>query len=397
MLLNWERARQMMEQNKLQAVVGSLAHNVFYLSDFDAPISWAHPGMALAVLPLDQNIPAAVITADVEVRRGNPQTWMPEIVGYKDLALKNARHLAMLERGELVYDPPVGGPSDLGAALALYLKEHGLAAGRVGFDEEELGMKVVRAGLADLQPVAANDLLRWVRMLKTPQEIALMKSAARKNELAQLASIEAVAAGATYAEAQRVYFASLLHMGGQGLYMVGNVARPGSAGGLESQRPSQPGDTAYFDSLGGYKHYQGDVGRTAIVGPPSREQIKRHTALRKGWAEALKTIQPGQDTREVAARVMRVVRAEGAEDYLTCNPHCVGLEHIDNPHPRGLYEPFVLEVGMVINIDMPYKALEIGMMHTEDTVLITENGIEALTSNDDRLFVIENGSVSRMD
>jgi Xaa-Pro aminopeptidase len=94
---------------------------------------------------------------------------------------------------------------------------------------------------------------------------------------------------------------------------------------------------------------------------------------------------------------MRSVREAGALEYMICSPHSVGLEHFDNPHPRSIYEPFTLEAGMVLSVDIPFMSPEIGMLHTEDLVLIGDDDVEFLTSNDDRLFVIADGSVHRLD
>ena len=95
--------------------------------------------------------------------------------------------------------------------------------------------------------------------------------------------------------------------------------------------------------------------------------------------------------------VMRHVRAEGAADYQICSPHSVGLEHFDNPHPRSIYEPFKVESGMVLSVDVPYMASDTGMLHTEDLLVVHDDGVEFLTSNDDRLFVAVDGRLDRAD
>ena len=399
MLLNRGRLQAILEQQDLRAVVVSLPHNVYYCSDFDTPFSSVFANLAAVVIPRDPTLSLALLVPDTEIRRGSLQSRVAQVLSYSAIETANTRHLAALNSGELIYDTGSNGaPTDLVTALAGYLQSVDLDIGRIGFDQLDLGLQLIQtAELARLVPIGAVNLLRRVRMVKTADELALMRTAARKNELAQLVSIEAIAAGATYGEAQRVYASSLLQMGGQAQYMLGQVARPGTAIIADLDKPIQPADTVFFDSLGGYRHYKGDIGRTAIVGPPKVEQLKAFRALRRGWAEAINSVRPGLDSRELAAIIMRTVRAAGADDYITCNPHCVGLEHTDQPQLHTFFEPFVLEAGMVINVDMPYKALEVGMLHTEDTIHVTETGVEFLTSNDDRLFMLENGSVSRLD
>jgi Xaa-Pro aminopeptidase len=235
-------------------------------------------------------------------------------------------------------------------------------------------------------------------MVKTAAEIALLRSAARKTELAQLASIEAVAAGATWAEAQRVFFSVMTQIGGDPLYLAGTVARPGVGPISGSDALDHlPGDTAFFDGFGGYRRYYGDIGRTVVFGEPSARQRAVFAALRVGWQETWRQIRPGLDSRELAAMVMRHVRAAGAAEYQICSPHSVGLEHFDHPHPGSIYEPFTVEAGMVLSVDIPYMAPDTGMLHTEDLVLVDDGGVELLTSNDDRLFVAVDGSLERLD
>ena len=42
----------------------------------------------------------------------------------------------------------------------------------------------------------------------------------------------------------------------------------------------------------------------------------------------------------------------------------------------------LLEEGMVLNVDMPFTEIGWGSVHTEDTVCITSDSYEALTSTD---------------
>jgi Xaa-Pro aminopeptidase len=403
MLCNRERADRVMDEHGLAAFIATSPLNIYYLTDWQTPGGWSFPGVAAAVIPRDRDTAAAVLTIDVDLEwpGAKDASWVPEVRGYGGMEALVTRHSIALEHGDLVGDPVndsagAGGRAfDPVAAIGAYLDEVGLAGARVGFEDPYVGQQVRDAGRDRLDVVAARDLLRSVRLVKTDAELALLRSGSRKNELAQLVAIEAVAAGATFGEAERVYFASMLQMGGAGQYLAGAVSRPG-VGPIEPDAARMPGDAVFFDAFGGYAHYCGDVGRTALVGPPSDVQVATFGALRDGWHGACAELRAGLDSREVAAMVMRSVRAAGASDYLICSPHSVGLEHFDNPNPRSIYEPFVLEAGMVLSVDIPYQSPEVGMFHTEDLVLVLDDGVEPITSNDDRLFVMANGSVERV-
>jgi Xaa-Pro aminopeptidase len=398
MLLNRERADTVMDANGLAALVASTPRNVYYLTDWQTDGGWAFPGVAAAIVPRDHDVPAAVLTIDVDLEwpGAREATWVPVVRGYPGMeALVTRHHLAV--QGELVRDPPGDArPFDPIAAVGEYLGEVGLDAAHVGFEDVSFGLLVTDRVGQSLDVIAAGELLRLIRMVKTDEELALLRAGTRKNELAQLVAMESVAAGASFAEAQRVYFTSMIQMGGTGEYLAGVVSRPG-VGPLVDGEALQPRDAVFFDAFGGYRHYSGDVGRTAIVGPPAPEQVKAFGALRDAWAKTWPQIRPGLDSRALAAMVMQATWDAGGEEYAICSPHSVGLEHFDHPHPGSIYEPFVVEEGMVLSVDMPYQSAELGMFHTEDLVHVGADGVEFLTSNDDRLLVIAHGALQRVD
>lgn len=400
MLVNRDRADRVMDEHSLDALVASSPMNVYYLSDWQTEAGWSFPGVSAAVLPRDHDRRAAVVTIDVDTEfpQARDEAWVEEVRPYHGMATLVLRHEAATS-GALVDDPPelAGQPADPTAAVAAFLAEIGLAGGRVGFEDPWFGQRVRDHGEPGLEVVPALDLLRSIRMVKTPDEVTLLRTAAAKTELAQLAAMEAVAAGATWAEAHRVFFAVMTQIGGDPHYLAGTVARPGvgPVTGIDALE-HQPGDTAFFDGFGGYRHYFGDIGRTVVFDEPTERQRVVFGALRTGWHETCDQIRPGLDSREVAAMVMRHVRAAGAADYQICSPHSVGLEHFDNPHPRSIYEPFTVEAGMVLSVDVPYMGPDTGMLHTEDLVLVRDDGVELLTSNDDRLLVASDGTLHRV-
>jgi Xaa-Pro aminopeptidase len=387
-----------MDDHGLQALVATSPANVYYLTDWQTDGGWSFPGIAAAVVPRDHDTPAAVITIDVD--RDWPgakeATWVAEVRSYAGMEALVVRHTIALETGAHVGAPPGDARAvDPVAAVREYLQEVGLGSSRLGFEDPWFGQRVQAEGCDELEIVAALDVLRRIRLVKTPDELTVLRAASVKNEKALEVAMEAVAAGASFDEARRTYHVAMLAMGGEGQYCVGVVTRPG-VGPLEDGHVREPGDAVFFDCFGGYRHYNGDVGRTAVVGPPSDAQLAAFRAVRTGWRDTLDRIRPGMDSRDLAAGVMRAVRAAGGAAYAICSPHSVGLEHFDHPHPGSIYEPFVLESGMVLSVDMPYDAPDVGMLHSEDLVLITGDGVDLLTSNDDRLRVLDRGSVSHV-
>jgi Xaa-Pro aminopeptidase len=49
---------------------------------------------------------------------------------------------------------------------------------------------------------------------------------------------------------------------------------------------------------------------------------------------------------------------------------------------------FVFRENMTVNVDLPYHEFGWGAMHLEDTIVVTADGCEALTSEATDLFII---------
>ena len=79
MLLNKERAYEIMDREGLDALVAVSSNNVLYLSDFDSDFLYDVPWVACAILPRDPNKEACLIVTEIEAAVLIQQpTWMPK-------------------------------------------------------------------------------------------------------------------------------------------------------------------------------------------------------------------------------------------------------------------------------------------------------------------------------
>jgi Xaa-Pro dipeptidase len=147
-----------------------------------------------------------------------------------------------------------------------------------------------------------------------------------------------------------------------------------------------------FDALCEFKNYHGDLGRVAVCGQPSAELVRRMQAMKVGAEIAYGMIRPGVSGQAVTAALIDGIHKAGFPGYLFATPHSVGLEHSDHPLPIGPTLPggagqFTFRENMVFTIDMPYRELGWGNLHTEDQLLVTIDGVEPLTSCDSSLRI----------
>ena len=390
MLLNLSRAEALMARDGVDAIVASSPINTYYLSSWATDASWGFGDLALAVLPRDPALEGAVLT--VEIDTGQPQqgagTWMRIVRGY-------ARKPGIGAGGTQGVLTSEGLPQNHPEAVADYLRELKLARGRIAFEDRGLGLDVAELLGTGMEVVAARDLLRDIRMVKTPAEMAHMRAASRKTELALQISAEAIAAGANCAEAERVFWSAAALAGGRPVFLLITPFRPGF-GRLDKSAPLLPGDTVTFDATAEFAHYTSDIGRTAVIGEPNTEQLRCYNATRLGWRAALPKIAAGMRSSDVERLVTLAIQAAGNPEFRGCGLHSVGLEHTDHPHPGGGMHGFDLVAGMVLSCDLPWIGPDIGKFHFEDIIYLTDDGAEILNDGDGRLLACIDGRTVRV-
>jgi Xaa-Pro dipeptidase len=408
MLLNHGRAMEVMARRGLDGLAAQLPINVYYLSDYwgqlaAANFDWSY----FVVLPKSTAAPAALVLPGLDLRNLiSSHTWIPNIVTYTARAPAGASATA---GGGIPYG---GWPTQHGAklsplaqewvdgvakwtastsatpidALVRAIREAGLSKGVIGVDDERLVTALPEAGLSGAKIVYAREAFNEIRIVKTEDEIELLRKAAKINEAAVLEALAALRIGATWEEIVETYMIAMARSGGAGVYLACG------AGGLP-HRKVMKSEPMMFDGLGKYRGYHGDFGRTAVVGDPTPETIARVKALQVGWSTAFEIMRPGLTYSELTERVGHAIKAAGFPGaFRDPAPHSLGLEHTDDPRPRdlapGLKPDRVLEENMVINVDLPHIEIGWGAVHLEDTVRVTKTGCEALTSMQTDLRVL---------
>lgn len=391
MLLNRERANRIMDREGLDALVAVGANNVYYLSDFETDFLYDVPWVACAILPRDPTIPPCLVVTEIEaavlVQR---PTWMPDVKIYffgiyggvlKVHTFDDRENLRGEDRviSELVRDAEKAGYASMMDAAAAALRERGLHEARLGIDDVRLrgalGDTLERAHVVD-----ATNLLLEIRMVKTPDEIAILREAARKNEVAISAAIEAIREGATWQEVSRAYEVAVTQQGAR-VFASFNGAGPRSAGAArpDAAYPIRPGDQVCFDSMLKWRRYMGDAQRTVVLGEPSAKLQRYWNAYAVGIAEAYDTLRPGMSTGELRRRTIDTVRRSGLPSFELAFSHGIGLDHIEVPFiAGGTLGDFPVEPNMVLNIDMELHEIGWGGVFFEESMLVTSRGAERL-------------------
>ncbi|MCY1672740.1 M24 family metallopeptidase [Novosphingobium sp. SL115] len=266
---------------------------------------------------------------------------------------------------------------DAGGAIVAAMREMGLWRGRIGFDHQVIAQVATHHDHPGAM-VQADNILREIRMVKSPLEHALMARAARANVDALNAVGHAIRAGATHYELQCLFRQETAARGNTAVFL--NVDRVSSD---TSRVAVADGQTLMLDGVSQFMGYHGDFARTVFVGEPTRPARLAAEASAFGWQAVREKLKPGLRFSEIVQIGTDAVRKAGFDAVIGFGPHSVGLAHTDEPgevHGGFWRKPdFTLETGMILSVDCPTLDTGIGgSAHCEDLVLITESGAEPI-------------------
>lgn len=400
-LVNLDRARQVLGERAIDAIVGSNYKNLYYLSGHmpDSLLGHFHDLLGAAILPARTDVPPALCVSDYDLAYlVTRPTWMPELRLFSAKSRSSASYLLRLISEGVGIDTALRAPlremyrdtralstEDLVEAVCSWFEAHLPREGRwtVGFDDLRLAGLVSRRFPGRIEVVDAIDVFRSIRMVKTPGELALLRQGARINDDALRDAAAAVKVGEPVMGMVDAYRSSVVRRGGRFLGERGMMFGAGPDGGFvldndwAEGRRMGPGDIIVYDAIGTYKLYHMDIARTGVIGEPPARLVALHSVVREalGTAEAL--LKPGARTSVARAAAEQVVKDHGLEPMLTTMVfHGIGLDVLEYGDPGHKTAGWTVETDMTLNFEVFYRDPEAGGVHLEDTVRITPTGIE---------------------
>lgn len=397
-LLNRERTVALMAQHEIDAIVGTTAENVTYLSGHQGWVQRAYRSRQnFALLSNDPDIAVDLVLnggdlAYFAARGGD----VDRAVGYGGKpALLPSEHVPENdeERTYLdLYESSALYPSAVGA-LKQMIQDRGLGSARIAFDEEGCSPSVQRA-LEDAFPeaefVPASTLMLMIRLVKTSEEIELLREAATINRDAFEAMFAAMRPGVTEAELAEVWRAEVARRGARWHWLHLGTGPRSAWVFPPTDRKIEAGDLFLCDAGITYKGYNADTGFSGSIGDPSPDALAEFGAVEAGIEAALATIREGTTGGTIYHTMVDTIRSSGLPDYNSpFAGHTIGLEPREFPFilgPESHYEdrflPSTSEIGFpagsVINVESPIGRLGWGGYHIEHTLLVTPEGYEEL-------------------
>ncbi|MEZ5498319.1 MAG: M24 family metallopeptidase [Steroidobacteraceae bacterium] len=401
-LLNESRARRIMAEKNLDALVLTRPANVYYASNHWPQLdNMGFTESAIAILPRDAARPLALILgafswyythspeSSFSGRLIFPYSAPAKGVAETDaepaaepprmLPVVDATQLTPLEKKRsqlLAAAEPVSASVDW--ALRKALRKLSLEKARLGID-----LPALRSMLAVTAPQAAvidsEAVLREIRLAKSPTELKIMRFAAQANIDAALAAVRRTRELGSSRALRNNFFSEAASRGNHGTFMVINTTST-----EYRDDPLTDGMAFAIDCVSTCGHYHGDFGRTVFVGEPPRFIASACASVATCWQEIRAQLRPGLRFTEVASIGRATLAKLGRSDLnVSFTPHSVGLFHTDHPQ-SSLLEPrsiasLTLEEDMILSVDCP--VLHSGMggsIHLEDLMWIRAGGAEVI-------------------
>jgi Xaa-Pro dipeptidase len=355
--------RAELEHRKLDAAIFASPENVFYLTGLD---HWGYFAPHLLIVPLEgENILVTRAMERVSVER---QVRSAQFRGHPD--------------------------SETAADMAArVLKELKLAAKNIGLEFWTSGLSF---GLASSLQSQANakwhdisGLVDQMRLVKSAEEQALMRRAAKISDVAAQAAIAAIADGATESDVAAACTAAMAQAGGHPPGF-GPFIRPGSRLGEEhatwGDGHYKRGEPVFLELSGCVSRYHAPLGRLVHIGSIPDDDARIAAIVRPAFDAVVTAIKPGTQAKSVYAAWQKVVDDAGLSHYRRhhCG-YCVGIGQppswTGGNSVTGLRHDSDLEIktGMSFHILSWLMGSGRGDDFLSNTVLLTESGPEVLT------------------
>jgi len=401
-LANFERARALMADRGIDALIVRQRVNVRYFTGyipFLTHLGFETPG--LAVIPRDPARGVTLVASIADLWRLSQQDgWVPDMVipysgAYDPQALTQMtapkpypadmgwpvsretltdNDQAMLDYVER-YAPNVAASPAWGLIKAL--ETMGLKSSVIAYDDPAVPAMLGEHGVETLTCQDGINLIRRIRMVKTPGELALMRQVGERNSAATHHVMQALEPGMTRQDIERAFAVETAKRDLNAVFIVAGSLHHLPHGEMREGTP------ILIDAVSEYQGYHGDYGRTFLLGEAPRAFKPKTQKLQIAWQAAFDMIKPGVRYSQIRAAAIEAVRKAAIGEHLVAvNPHSVGLQHTDEPGMDGVpgfvKDDIVLEEGMTMTVDLPHIEPGWGAAHLEDLIVVTRNGAEPL-------------------
>jgi Xaa-Pro aminopeptidase len=361
------RIREKMTQRDLSCLLVSsvLNHAVRYLGFFDPELQGRGSGAPQLVSVL---LPA----------EGDPVLFLQSFTA-ADYMLPRAKAASYIDDLRLVgggNEHVLGQVADQLRTWKLDTDKLGLAGNEIDWAEKLFFARE----LPGLHMEDANPLLNALRIVKEPEEIALMRKSASIGDEAMAEVEKHIAPGISDYEISAIGEAAMRTRGCDEdtfvLMGIGPSRNPMIMEALNG-RTIRMGDVIIYEVLPFYRLYNTELAATFSLGQPSPVQKKAAEACQAAYGAGVSRIQPGVSSATVVSTALKEFHSYGFESFTHAAGHFIGLDNYEGP---SLSSPGVpLEPGMVFSFHPNVIVANELKEEICGNILVTQTGYENLS------------------
>ncbi|HLJ59883.1 MAG TPA: Xaa-Pro peptidase family protein [bacterium] len=239
----------------------------------------------------------------------------------------------------------------------------------------------LHAAYPDATLALGSEVLAYLRMRKSAEEIEALRRSARHADQAVRDAWAACRVGATEQEIADAAAASFKRSGSQEVVFTGVASGPNGAFPHHnvSGRKLAAGDAVTLDLGGRLDGYASDITRMAYVGAPSARHEEIHRTLEAAMQAALAAIRPGVPLKDVDLAARGVIERAGFGEYFIHRlGHGLGISVHELPSVTHL-NTLPVEEGFVFSVEPGiYIPGELGA-RLEEIVYVAKDGAHVLS------------------
>ncbi|MEO0491789.1 MAG: Xaa-Pro peptidase family protein [Actinomycetota bacterium] len=239
--------------------------------------------------------------------------------------------------------------------------------------------------LSEIELVPVSGLIRELRSVKDPAELARIQAAAAIADHA-LAETESLRIPGTTERALGLALDDTMRVAGASGPAYETIVASGPNAALPHARPSdrafETGDLLIIDVGALVDGYRSDMTRSFVIGgPDAAADVAREILplVTEAQAVGVATVAPGREAKAIDAACRSVIADAGLGDAFSHGTgHGVGLDIHELPSIRK-DNAAILQAGQVLTVEPGVYLPGVGGVRVEDLVVVTDSGCRPLT------------------
>ena len=359
-MIDVKRARSMMEEAGLDALVATSPENVYYSSGSNIVTMFLLGRLGFVVLPLDGEPVFGV--SSIEVSKAEKTSWIRDVKTYEGADYEPIKGIEFLTK---------------------LIEEKGLGKSKVGIDRHflpSLYYDVLCGGLPDVEFVDNQAIYDHLRAVKSPKEVKHLTEANMAIARAITEAFEMAKEGDTEREIAKNMGNLVVEYGADNVVMcvLSSGETAFEAHHLPVDKKIRKGELVNTDFVASFDGYCSDIARMAVVGEPDSTQEKIYRLALEVQEKVAEAMAPGGRVIEAYDAAVKTVARAGYEFYLPFVGHSMGIALHENPFVGPSHGDWNFEPGMFFQIE-PLLMYEGVRVHTEDSILVTEDGAKNIS------------------